>query len=117
MAGPTLKPRATLGEIGNVALNTKEPLKKVNQLPLKVAMCMARLMKRVHSIIFIRAPQAVKVEATKKKTTTTKVAAKVEKPVAVVKPKVIPVEPEPEVQVSVHANPRFLAPLSDSIAC
>lgn len=49
--------------------------------------------------------QAVKVEATKKKkmttTTTAKVATKVEKAAVVAKPKVIPVEPEPEVQVSV----------------
>lgn len=44
-------------------------------------------------------------EATKKKkttTTATKVATKVEKAAPVAKPKVIPVEPEPEVQVSVY---------------
>lgn len=70
VAGPSLKPRATLGEIGNVALNTKEPLKK-----------------------------AVKVEATKK-TTTRVAAKVEKAAAVVAKPKVVPVEPEPVVQAA-----------------
>ncbi|RVE65519.1 hypothetical protein OJAV_G00117240 [Oryzias javanicus] len=79
VSGPTLKPRAALGEIGNVAAN-KDVTKK-----------------------------NVKMEAAKK----TRITAKAEK-IELPKAAVVPVKPEPEVQVPAQPEPASPTPMETS---